>query len=81
MIKPLYKQSEKLVKSAAADLGMDKTALFTLRGHATAAALARTGYLDYAHAMSGGSRVNLQRFGADRMERLIEDLTEWLKTP
>ena len=60
---------------------MDKPALFTLRGHATASALARTGYLDYAHAMSGGSRVNLMRFGEDRMERLIEDLTEWLKTP
>jgi len=81
VIDPLYKQSETLVARAAVDLGMDATALFTLRGHATAGALARTGYLDYAHAMSGGSRVNLMRFGEDRMERLIEDLTEWLKTP
>jgi len=31
--------------------------------------------------MSGGGRVNLMRFGADRMARPIEDLTEWLKTP
>jgi len=81
VIEPLYDLSEELIKAAAADLGMNKTALFTLRGHATASALDRAGYVKYAHAMSGGSHVNLMRFGADRMERLIEDLTEWLKTP
>ncbi len=78
VIVDLYDESEDLVEAAAANLGMDETALFTLRGHATTSALARTGYLDYAHAITGGSRVNLMRFGEDRMEKLIAGLVEWL---
>ncbi len=58
---------------------MDQAALFQLRGHATATALARAGYLDYAHAITGGNRVNLERFGEAGMTRIIERLVEWLK--
>ncbi len=78
VVDPLYRYSQNLVDAAAADLGMDETALFRLRGHATASALARAGYLDYAHAITGGSRVNFQRFGDANMTRIIERLVEWL---
>ena len=78
MVEPLYDYSEKLVDAAAADIGMDKAALFTLRGHATASALARAGYLDYAHAIVGGSGVNLMRFGEANMATIIERLMEWI---
>ncbi len=78
VIEPLYEYSEGLVEAAAAGLGMDRAALFTLRGHATASALARTGYLDYAHAISGGSRINLMRFGEANMALIIERLVEWI---
>ncbi len=75
----LYRYSESLVDTEATGLGMDQAALFQLRGHATATALARAGYLDYAHAITGGNRVNLERFGEAGMTRIIERLVEWLK--
>ncbi|WP_170563127.1 phage head morphogenesis protein [Ruegeria atlantica] len=78
VIDPLYRYSESLVNTVAANLGMDAIALFNLRGHATASALARAGYLDYAHAITGGSRVNLERFGEANMSWIIERLVEWL---
>ncbi|MBD0864288.1 MAG: hypothetical protein GDA36_01080 [Rhodobacteraceae bacterium] len=59
IFKPLYEYSEKLVDIAAADLDMARTALFTLRGHATASALAQTGYIDYAHDITGGSHAKI----------------------
>ena len=78
IVEPLYKSSQKLVDAAAADLGMNRDALYTLRGHATASALAQAGYIDYAHAIVGGSHVNLTRFGEDRMAKLIRQLVQWL---
>ncbi|MBD0865730.1 MAG: hypothetical protein GDA36_09080 [Rhodobacteraceae bacterium] len=78
IVEPLYEYSQKLVDAAAADLGMNRDALYTLRGHATASALAQTGYIDYAHAIVGGSHVNLTRFGEDRMAKLIRQLVQWL---
>ena len=48
-----------------------------LASHATASALDRAGFVSYAHAIAGGSRVNLMRFGEDRMEQLISALY-WL---
>ncbi|WP_419737783.1 hypothetical protein [Ruegeria sp.] len=45
---------------------------------AATSALDRAGYVNYAHAIAGGSRVNLMRFGEDRMEQLIAGLLEWL---
>ncbi len=35
------------------------------------------GGLPYAHAIAGGSRVNLMRFGEERFERIITELLKW----
>jgi len=74
----LYDLAAVRIDEEAASLGMNATAMRRLASHATASALDRAGYVKYAHAISGGSRVNLERFGADRMEQTIAGLLEWL---
>ncbi|MBC6416246.1 MAG: hypothetical protein GDA47_00245 [Rhodospirillales bacterium] len=58
--------------------GMHSPAMRNLANHAANTALDRAGYMNYASALAGGSRVNLQRFGEDRMERIIAGLVQWL---
>ncbi|MBD0865103.1 MAG: hypothetical protein GDA36_05575 [Rhodobacteraceae bacterium] len=74
----LFRYAALLIDGEAVNLGMDRDAMFTLTGHATASALAQAGYIDYAHVIVGGSQVNLTRFGKDRMAKLIRQLVQWL---
>ena len=66
------------ISEEAAASGMDARAMQKLASHAAASALDRAGFVKYAHAIAGGSRVNLMRFGEDRMEQLIAGLLKWL---
>ncbi len=66
------------INEQAAGLDMNAPAMQRLASHAATSALDRAGYVNYAHAIAGGSRVNLMRFGEDRMEQLIAGLLEWL---
>ncbi len=66
------------ITEEAAELDMDARAMRRLASHAAASALDRAGYVSYAHAIAGGSRVNLKRFGEDRLEQLIVGLVKWL---
>ncbi len=66
------------LREEASTLDMDEASLRKLAGHASASALDRADLVDYSHAIAGGSRVNLMRFGEDRMEAFIEGLVRWL---
>jgi len=66
------------ISEEAAASGIDARAMQKLASHAAASALHRAGYVNYAHAIAGGSRVNLVRFGEDRLEQLIAELLKWL---
>ena len=66
------------ISQEAAASGIDARAMQKLASHAAASALDRAGFVKYAHAIAGGSRVNLMRFGEDRMEQLIAGLLKWL---
>ena len=77
----LWERAEQLINEEAANLDMDSSAMQRLTSHATASALDRAGFVSYAHSIAGGSRVNLMRFGEDRMEQLIAGLVKWLVGP
>ncbi|MBC6404244.1 MAG: hypothetical protein GDA41_00680 [Rhodospirillales bacterium] len=62
----------------AAGSGMNSSAMRNLANHAANITLDRAGYMSYAYTLAGGSLVNLQRFGEDRMQRLIAGLVQWL---
>ena len=65
------------ITEEVADLDMDAQAMKRLAEHAASTALDRAGYVDYAYAIAGGSRVNLMRFGEERFERIITELLKW----
>ena len=66
------------IHEEAVGSGMHSPAMRHMANHAANIALDRAGYMNYASALAGGSLVNLQRFGEDRMQRLIAGLVQWL---
>ena len=66
------------IHEEAVGSGMNSPAMRNLANHAANTALDRAGYVNYAAVLAGGSLVNLQRFGEDRMQRLIAGLVQWL---
>ncbi|WP_420011269.1 phage minor head protein [Tateyamaria sp.] len=74
----LYEMADTLVGEAAADTGLDQSAVRRLVAHASSSALDRADYLDYAHAISGGGRLTFDRFGAQAMDGIIARLVQWL---
>ena len=74
----LHAMSDTLISEAATDLGLDQAAVRRLAAHASASALDRAGYLDYAHAIAGSGRLALDRLGAQAMDRIVDRLVQWL---
>ncbi len=74
----LYQRARLRIHEETADSGMNALAMRRLANHAANTALDRAELVNYASALAGGSRVNLLRFGEDRMERIIAGLVQWL---
>ena len=76
--KDARKKANELLKAEAQRVKMDEWALRDLASHVATAALDRRGYIRYAHAFTGGSRVNVARFGERRLNAIIAELVEWM---
>jgi len=77
VLRPTYQRADELFRGSGQ--AMSETEIAVLRNHVVASALGRANRMNYAHAIVGGTRLVIDRFGADRIQGFIDELVEWIE--